>query len=540
VKVPGTEGAGRLFWSPDSKSIAFFAAGQLKRVDVAGGSPQNICETPDLRGGAWNAAGVIVFASSAGLQRVLAAGGRPQPLPAAPEKGNPREPLFLPDGRRFLYLSGAEKDAAIYAGQLDSTEAVKLLDADSNASVVVDPGYLLYHRQGTLYAHPFNPSGAALHGEPIRIADGIPYGDLGAGAFSASQTGILIYRSTPPAATGPATQPTSFLMPNPLVWVDRSGKLIRTLAPMAAWTGPDLSPDEQRIALHRHDSDGGDIHIFEPGLELPVKFTFDAGQDSTSPVWSPDGKRIAFGSRRSGKWGLYLKLADNTGGEELLQESDGPVVPTSWHEDALVYMTSSPKTNRDLWYVRMTEGNKEPVAFLQTAADERHAQLSADGKWIAYSSNTTGRSEIYIRPFPQGPGLVQISTNGGVFPRWRHDQKELYFMSLVSVGAMMAVDISVRGSEIRKDADAHGLFQTGFINGTHAGGYSHAYAVSRDGQRFLLPQADVSPGGFRGMEPIFIVPMLAGIQSDRRGSFQPARSTAPINVVLNWTATLKR
>jgi serine/threonine-protein kinase len=456
------------------------------------------------------------------------------------DKGNPREPYFLPDGQRFLYLSGAEKDAAIYASDLNSTEPAKLVDAGSNAVVVTDPGYLLYHRQGTLYAHPFNAGSASLSGEPLRLADGIPVGEKGAGAFSASQSGVLIYRSTPPSPAGAAAAPASSLFPNPLQWVDASGKSIKQLAPEAVWTGPDLSPDEKRIAIHRHDPDGGDIHIFEPGLELPVKFTFDAGEDSTSPVWSPDGKRIAFGARRSGKWGLYSKLADNTGGEELLQESDGPIVPTSWRENALVYMTRSTKTAHDIWYLRMSEGKKEPVAFLQTASDERHAQLSADGKWIAYSSNSTGRSEIYIRPFPQGPGLVQLSVNGGVFPRWRHDQKQLYFMSLVSVGAMMAVDLSVRGAEIRKDADAHGLFQTGFIDGTHTGGYSHAYAVSRDGQRFLLPQVENPTTGLRGLSQAVVVPIFGGIQSDRRASVQAVRSTAPINVVLDWTATLKR
>jgi eukaryotic-like serine/threonine-protein kinase len=541
-KVAGTEGAGDLFWSPDNKAVAFFAAGQLKIVDVAGASVRNVCETPDLQGGTWNVEGVILFGSSKGLQRVPAAGGQPVAVSGIGADANAREPYFLPDGRHFLYLAGKDEKAAIYAGALDSTDVQKVLDAQSNVRFVADPGYLLYHRQGTLYAHPFNPGRLSLSGEPIRLADVIPYSDNGAGAFSASQTGILIYRSTPPTPTGPAGLPTSNVTPTALVWVDRAGKTTQRLGNDAGWRGIDLASDERRVAVHRHDANGGDIHIFQPNLELPDKFTFDAAQDNSSPIWSPDDKRIAFASRRNGKWGLYVKLADRTGGEELLLESPDPIVPMSWRDDVLVYSASNSRTARDIAYLKMSDTKKEPVVFLQTAADERNPQLSPDGKWIAYSSNHTGRSEIYVRPFPKGEGLVQISTNGGVFPRWRQDQRELYFMNLVSVGAMLAVDIGIQGTELRKNADPHPLFQTGYFDGAHSGGIAHAYAVSRNGQRFILAQIENIESGIRGASAATLQQtMVVTVAADRAAAVSGgARSPAPIHVVLNWTTALKR
>jgi hypothetical protein len=190
----------------------------------------------------------------------------------------------------------------------------------------------------------------------------------------------------------------------------------------------------------------------------------------------------------------------------------------------------------------LTGDKPEAVPFLKTNADERYPQLSPDGKWIAYSSNTSGRSEIYIRPFPEGAGLIQVSVNGGLFPRWRGDGKELYFLNLVSIGAMMAVDLEVRGAEIRKLADPEVLFQTGFMDSQHAAGHSHAYAVTANGQQFLLPQIENIESGVRGENPatVFNRAVLT-IIADRRGPLSAAgNSTTPITVVLDWTATLKK
>jgi Tol biopolymer transport system component len=547
TKLAGTEGAGRLFWSPDSRFIGFFAGGKLKKVEAAGGPPQNICETPDLQGGTWNSEGTILFGSSKGLQRVLAAGGEPQPIGESQKDGHDQEPYFLPDGHHYLYMasSGAQSSgAAIYAGSLDSKQTVRLITAQSNA-VYADPGYLLYHREGTLYAQPFNSKKLALTGEAIRIADKIPYGKAGAAAFAASQTGFLIYRNIPQSPAGPGgSGATSTIAAAPLLWIDRSGTKVEQAGAVSPWAGLDLSPDGKRAAVHRHDADGGDVWIFETGKDTPSKFTFDGAQDNSMPVWSPDGTRIAFGSRRNGKWGLYLKLADNTRNEELLMESEIPTVPMSWSPDGklLVYWASDPKTAGDVWALPLTE--KKPMPVLQNVADERNPQVSPDGKWVAYSSNETGRSEIYIKAFPEGPAKIQVSVNGGLFPRWRHDGKELFFLNLVSLGSMMASDIRTVGSSIQREVPRL-LFQSVFVSSPHAGGQYHAYAVSPNGQRFLIPQFE-SPqalftagtiGRGRGATLTAILPSIVG---DRHAATAPtSSSSAPITVVLNWTAALK-
>jgi Tol biopolymer transport system component/predicted Ser/Thr protein kinase len=551
TKLVGTEGAGRLFWSADSKWIAFFAGGKLKKVDANGGAPQIICDTPDLLGGTWNADNLILFASSKGLQRVMAAGGDSSPVAAMEGQGKPQEPYFLPDGNHYVFTAVPAQGTggAIYAGSLDSKDATRLIAAQSNA-VYADPGYLFYQREGTLYAQPFNAKKVSLSGEAIRIADKVPYGATGAGAFSASKTGILIFRNNPPTSTrGGGTATTISVVSAPLLWLNRSGAKQQQAAAQAGWAGVDLSPDGKRLAAHRHDPDGGDVWIFESGNETPSKFTFDATQDNSMPIWSPDGTRIAFGSHRNGKYGLYLKQADNTRNEELLMDSDIPAMPMDWSPDGkqLVYWTSDPKTGGDIW--TMTIGNssndKKPIPILQTSADERHPQVSPDGKWIAYSSNETGRSEIYIKSFPEGPAKIQVSVNGGVFPRWRHDGKELYFMNLISLGAMMASDIRLSGSSIQREVP-HMLFQSSYANSTHPVGQYHPYAVTRDGQRFLISQFENPPAMWnsgvvargRGATLGLLMPAIV---SDRHASVSPAvASTTPLMVVSNWTSGLKR
>jgi Tol biopolymer transport system component len=539
-KLAGTEGAGRLFWSPDSRWIGFFAAGKIKKVEAAGGPPQNICETPDVAGATWNASGDILFASSKGLQRVLAAGGEPATVAAASDAR--QEPYFLPDGRHYLYVGGGSA-SAIYAGSIDAADSSRLVAAQSNA-VYVEPGYLLYHREGTLYAQPFNPKKLVLSGEPIRVADRIPRGRAGAAAFAASHTGTLLYRNEPQSA--PAASAAGAAGSVPLLWIGPTGAKIEDAGGAGAWLGVDLSPDGKRAAAHRHEGEGGDIWIFEAGNRTPSKFTFDAAQDNSMPIWSPDGKRIAFGSRRNGKWGLYLKDADNTRSEELLLESEWPAMPMSWSADRLVYWTSDPKTGGDIWSVAAASGASErkPVVVLQTPADERNPQVSPDGKWIAYSSNETGRSEIYIRPFPEGAGKIQVSVDGGVYPRWRRDGKALYFLSLVSLGSLMASDIKVAGSSVQREVP-RALFQSVFLSAAHAAGHYHAFAIAPNGQQFLIPQPESLAAAFGGRgggtTVNAITAAMPAVTADRNGGAGAASSSAaPITVVLDWAAALKK
>ncbi len=540
LKLMGTEGAGALFWSPDSRYIAFFANGKLRKVEATGGPPANIGDTPDMQGGTWNAGDVILFSSSKGLMRVSAVGGDPAPV-ETPKGGVPRSPYFLPDGKHYLYFLAPENvaDAAIYAGSLDSKDSTRLVAAQSNA-VYAEPGYLLYHREGTLYAHAFNPGKLSLSGNAIRIADKIPYGPSGAAAFSASRTGVLIYRSTPETVAPGAAAGSVFSLP--LVWVDRAGRKVDQLAPAAGWAGVNISPtNAKRVAAHRHDDNGGDVWIFEPGESAPAKLTFDATQDNSAPVWTPDGTQIAFASRRNGKWGIYIKRADNTSDESLLMESDVPAVPMSWtpNGDTLVYWVGNPKTSGDIW--RLPMGDKKPVPVLNTSADERHPQISPDGRWIAYSSNETGRSEVYVRPYPEGT-KIQISVNGGVFPRWGPGSRELYFMNLISVGDVMVSELNISGASIQR-RDPKVLFPSGFfVSSGHAGGPYSAYAVSADGQRFLVPEIDSPVSVFTGAGPnngIDPGTVVTDVAADRHSATSQSLSPyAPINVVLNWAAAL--
>jgi dipeptidyl aminopeptidase/acylaminoacyl peptidase len=261
------------------------------------------------------------------------------------------------------------------------------------------------------------------------------------------------------------------------------------------------------------------------------RLTFDATQDNSSPVWSPDGARFAFASRRGSKWGLYVKLADGTAKEELITESDQPKSPMSWSPDGklLVYYVEAPQTRFDIWYVPVT-GDKKPIPFLQTPANERYPQLSPDGKWIAYGSNETGRAEVYIKPFPEGPGKWQISTEGGNVPRWRADGKELFFMLAPNINA---VDIKVSGASI-----VAGVPRVLFgINNPGPGLPTDymSYAVSRDGNRFLVPQTGAGAAATTGAGGLAQVLATAADQGGSAG----AAATNNVMVVVNWPNLLK-
>jgi Tol biopolymer transport system component len=298
----------------------------------------------------------------------------------------------------------------------------------------------------------------------------------------------------------------------------------------AQYAGLDISPDGKKFAVHLHNSSGGDIWSFDLAEGRMQRLTFDATQDNAMPVWSPDGKRIAFGSKRNNKWGLYVKAADGAAKEELLTESEIPKEPMSWSPDGklLVYWVNDPKTQGDVWAVPVEGDKKQPIPILQSPSDELYPQVAPDGKWIAYQSNESGHPEIYIKPFPEGPGKWQISTEGGGAPRWRADGKELYFGQTPNI---WAVDIRVTGASI--DAGVpHALFgltATPFIS--HVTSYN-VYAVSADGQRFLMPQP---PGAtiFGGLAD-----GLA--QAADQGSGTTNALTNAVSVVLNWPHMLKR
>jgi Tol biopolymer transport system component len=296
--LPGTEGAGLPFWSPDSRSIGFFAGGKLKRIDVDGGPAQVLSDAASGRGGSWNRDGVIVFAPNniGPLNRVSSAGGETTSLTKLmPDQQNHRFPSFLPDGRHFLYFAtGTTND--IFVGSLDSAEGQRLIAADSQAAYAA-PGFVLFIRQGTLLVQSFDADRLQLNGEPIPIAERVGFNALG-GAFSVSENGVLEYRTGTDASNVKLT------------WVDRNGKLLGSIGDPGNYQAPDISPDGYQIAVHRHDGRGGDVWLVESTGGKTTRLTFDASQDNSQPVWSPDGSRIVFASRRNGKWGR-LKPSNN-------------------------------------------------------------------------------------------------------------------------------------------------------------------------------------------------------------------------------------
>ena len=500
----GTEDAALPFWSPDSRSIAFFAQGKLKRMDLEGGPPLTICDAPSGRGGSWNRAGVIVFApeSTGPLKRVAPAGGETVAVTAlkAGQAGH-KYPSFLPDDRHFLYTDTANE---VFTGSLDSVDAQQrvLLAADS-PPVYAPPGYILFVRQGALLAQPFDAKKLRLSGEPVPIAEQLGFG-LNGQAFSVSENGNLTYRT----GVGLANLQ--------LNWVDSTGKLIQSIAtPGGYYLGPDLAPDEKRIAIHRHEGAGGDVWIVEASTGKTSRFTFDASQENASPIWSPDGSHIAFGSRRNEKWGIYQKLSNGAGSEELLFESEVVKMPMSWSADGkwILYMTIDAKTGQDIWALSLS-GDRKAFPILQTPFYEGHPQFSPDGKWFAYESNETGRSEIYIQSFPPGAGKWQISSNGGWFARWSWDGKKLFYMDALNSGKIVSIGISAAGSTLESSVPMP-LFDSEYVNtpAGHSGNWN-SFAVSSDSQRFLIPRPEAN--------------------------LNNALTSTPITVVLNWTEALRK
>jgi eukaryotic-like serine/threonine-protein kinase len=477
--LAGTEGGLFPFWSPDSRFVGFFADSNLKRIDVTSGSVQTLATAPTGRGGAWNRDGTIIFAPTATgpLFRIRATGGEPSAVTRlnVPAQASHRYPQFLPDQRHFLYYATGSLDVrGIYVGQLDGSETQRLLDADT-AAAYASSGQLLFVRQSSLFAQNFDPSRLTLSGDPFLVAQQVSQSGLGnpnLGALSTSASGPIVFRS------GSSSGQRLF------EWFDRSGKEIRKVGDLDSMYGPSLSPDGRRVAMSRTVNGNTDVWLLEFARGVLTRLTFDSGIDSY-PIWSPDGKRIVFQTARNGTADLYQKTFDNAANEEPLLSNPQSKLPYDWSADGrfLIYRNIDAKTGWDLWVLPMA-GDRKPFSFVQTNFEERDAQFSPDGKWIAYQSNESGRFEIYMQPFPGGGTKIQISTNGGAQVRWRPDGKELFYIALDD--RLMAVPIHINSDGKAIDAGAPApLFAT------HVGGavqiiYRPQYMVSPDGQRFLM------------------------------------------------------
>jgi serine/threonine protein kinase/Tol biopolymer transport system component len=500
--LAGTEGAAFPFWSPDSRFIAFFADGKLKKIDASGGPTLTLADAPVARGGSWSRDGVIIFApiNFAGpLLRVSSAGGASTPL--SPAQG--RFPWFLPDGRHFLYQSEPGL-STISVGSLDGGESKVVTEAGSNA--LYAQGHILFLRNGTLMAQPFDPKRLVTTGEAVPTAEQIQtvLNSGTVGIFSVSETGMLVYRTG--AAAGGLL----------LTWFDRSGKQEATVGGPANLLAFQFSPDRKSLAADIVDASHSDIWTYDVSRGLRTRLTFDAATVS-DPVWSPDGRTIVFRSNRKGHFDLYRKSANGAGSEELLYGDNLEKIPTSWSADGkfLLYLTTAirstvARTGADLWALPLTPQRPgvplKPFLISQAPSNSFDAQFSPDSRWMAYASNESQRSEIYVTPFPppvSGPGSKrQVSSAGGSMPRWRQDGKEIFYVG--PDRRLMAAEIEAEG-ETLEVGQVRPLF--GIVNMTQGNPW---YDVSADGQHFLLrtlPQQ--KPGD-------------------------------PLTLVQNWTAGLKK
>lgn len=474
--LAGTEGARAPFWSPDGRLIGFFTGSELKRIEARGGATQLIANVVAGTAATWGHDGTILFSSTTTptLQRVSAAGGPVETVttPTAESTGH-RYPRFLQAGPQFLFFSGGpDAVRGVYLGSLESSRVTRLLPSDSQASPL-PPDWLVFVRRGTLLAQHFDLARRTLDGEPIVIADSVAFEPIaGAAAFSTSDAGVLAYRAGPSSMTR-------------LEWSDRSGNVLGTIgsSDQIELSNLRLSPDGRHVAAERTVRNNTDLWLLDSARQ--ARFTRgSAGRNARFPVWSPDGRRIAF--EAIGSNSVRLSARPSVGGddEEVLYQSAETKIPCDWSPDGqhLIYYAPDPKTGTDLWVLPL-QGSHVPFVFLQTEANELWGQFSPDGRWVAYQSNETGRFEIYVRPFRQPGGQIAISTGGGVYPRWSRDGKELYYVA--PDAKMMAVPVQATRTTLEAGVPA-ALFQTRKVGGgLNVISRGHQYDVAIDG-RFLI------------------------------------------------------
>jgi hypothetical protein len=494
--VNGTENGFLPFWSPDDRSIGFFAEGKLMRVDLPDGTPRALCDAPSGYGGSWNRDGVIVFAPAADvpLHRVSASGGIPvsiTTLDKTTEHVSHRFPDFLPDGRHFLYLARSAKAdlSGVFVGSLDPGASTPVVSTPRRA-VFVPPHWLAYPTGGgtmagaggTLFMHRFDPERRRTSGEPIVLRQGIVSDEGGQGAFTFSDQGTFAYRAT--AATSQ----------NTLNWYSRSGALESTIGEPGDYTVPRLSPDGRKLAVVVAGA------IWVRDLTRGTVSRMTNGPAHCCPIWSPDGSRIAF---RRGQLDLAVIPASGIGPETSLLANGSTNTPTHWTPDGRAIVYQSLGRNRvDTMLLPLTEPRTaKPV--VQSPFNEEQAQLSPDGRWIAFTSDESGQPQVYVQDFPALTQKWQISTNGGADPQWRADGAELFFIA--PDHKLMAV--SIRHAQAFEPGIPVALFQTRVTGLTDV--RTH-YQVTRDGQRFLV------------------------------NTTGPADRGAPVQLVVNWHAAMRQ
>jgi dipeptidyl aminopeptidase/acylaminoacyl peptidase len=398
-----------------------------------------------------------------------------------PQQTSHRFPQFLADGRHFLvYVSGDPSVTGEYLSSLDELEPRRLMPAD--AAAVVAPGHLLFGRGETLVAQPFDAKKLELAGEPFQVADGVAFEYLGqgaVGAWSASESGAIAYRTRTQSGN------------RKLIWFDRSGRALEQPGAIGSPTiaNPDLSPDGRLMAFNQLTSGNNDVWVLDIVRGTQRRLTFNEGLDH-SPLWSPDGSHLIFWSNRNGVRGLYQEDASGSGGGQTLYAKLEPFLPTDWSRDGRFVLCRelNAQTGYNLWIVPLSStGGETPIPFASSGFQEREGKFSPDGRWVAYQSDESGRDEVYLQAFPGGGRKAQISTQGGAQPRFRADGHELFYIGLDQ--KMMAVETSfTNGAEAPRLGTPVELFQTRIAGGAvlAPGPLRHQYAVTNDGQRFLI------------------------------------------------------
>jgi len=484
--LPNTDGASFPFWSPDSRSIGFFANDRLYRIDIDGGGLKDLAGAPVGTGATWSREGTILFTPTpdAPIIRVADTGGSIPPLgpDVGLRAGGNRYPHFLPDGRRFLYFVAEPAIRGVYLGSLDGPERRKLFDADA-AAVFMPPSQILFLRAGRLYIQRINPSTFMLEGEATAIAQSVVVDATGAMAVSASTVGSIVYR------TGTANRQRQ------LVWFDRAGKQIGDAFPPDSdfALNPALSPDGRQVVMSR--SVGGNVDLWVQDLTrvgARTKLTTAPTPDIYG-VWSPDGQQIAY-SRSAPKSFFGIAVIPSTGGEpSIIFDAPSQEIPVDWSRDGrhILYRAQAADGSIDLWALPMDGTDKPFPVSNQPNANERFGEISPNGQWVAFESNESGRYEVYVQAFPKPAGKIPVSTAGGRQARWNPDGKELFYVA--PDAKLMAVTLRPRGVQQIDASVPVALFLTK-VSGVTVGGSGIEYDVSGDGQRFLMNTLVEQPG----------------------------------------------
>jgi serine/threonine-protein kinase len=514
--LAGSANAVSPFFSRDGQWVGFFADGKLKKVSIHGGEPVTLCDAPMNRGGTWGPDGTIVFAPTlySGLMRVSAAGGSPEILNTPDtSKGeiSYRWPEILPGGTTVVFVVAKAKDIGFFT---DSEIAVERLDTHEKKILPIQgtypryssSGHLLFARDGRVFAVPFDLKRLEVTGAPAPALDAVKSSpNSGVVNFMVSDTGSLVYLPENALASDGI-----------LMWVDRTNQAKGLTAPTRAYGTPQISPDGQRVAVAVFSGNKSDVWVYEIARPNLTRLTFD--EHSHAPIWSPDGKQIAFGSAREAGWEILVKPADGSDVEKTVVSAEAhPLsileIPSSWSPDGkfLAYWTVGFES-REVW-IKPLQDEQKPQPFLWRKFSTPQARFiaapysfkfSPDGRWVAYTSDESGRFEVYVQPFPGPGGKRQISTDGGIMPVWARSGRELFFLSS---NKLMSVEVTTQPSFIastpRIVADTPTTTLSRFGNAS--------YDVSADGQRFLLVKAHAED-----------------------------RPPDEVRAVLNWTEELKR